>query len=429
MRWADRLMSHYLQGVFNRRMRFELGGPVALPEAGQARPEVLYIHIPFCESLCPFCSFHRVLLNRNRAQTYFRTLRDEIRQVAAHGYRPSVVYVGGGTPTVLPDELCETLALVGSLFPVRQISTETNPNHLREDIFVALKQAGVNRVSVGVQSFDDRLLRAMGRYDSYGSGEQMLQRLIEATGKFDTLNADMILNLPTQTQQSLQQDIHLLRDVIGIDQVSWYPLMTSSHTGTAMERSMGRYSQENEKPYYDLIRQAMDGNYQLSSVWCMSRKQGLIDEYITADTDYIGVGSGSFSYLDGTLYANTFSLQRYTRFIDKRGSAITAVRRLSLRDQAHYDMVMTLFGLNMDVGRLDRKYRGRLQRLLWKELLLLRLTGSVRTEGGQMRLTRRGQYEWVIIMREFFSSINNFRDQMRRQVRAELDIPGTLVTT
>lgn len=192
---------------------------------------------------------------------------------------------------------------------------------------------------------------------------------------------------------------------------------------------MGRYSQENEKPYYDLIRQAMDGNYQLSSVWCMSRKQGLIDEYITADTDYIGVGSGSFSYLDGTLYANTFSLQRYTRFIDKRGSAITAVRRLSLRDQAHYDMVMTLFGLNMDVGRLDRKYRGRLQRLLWKELLLLRLTGSVRTEGGQMRLTRRGQYEWVIIMREFFSSINNFRDQMRRQVRAELDIPGTLVTT
>jgi coproporphyrinogen III oxidase-like Fe-S oxidoreductase len=426
VRWADRLLSRYLQSVFNRRMRFERGGPVALPEAGQARPEVLYIHIPFCESLCPFCSFHRVLLNRDRAKTYFRTLRDEIRRVAERGYRPSVVYVGGGTPTVLPDELCETLALVRSLFPLQQISTETNPNHLREEIFAALKQAGVNRVSVGVQSFDDRLLRAMGRYDSYGSGEQIMQRLIDAGGKFDTLNADMILNLPTQTVQSLQQDIHLLRDVIGIDQISWYPLMTSSRTGKTMQRTMGCYNLENERPYYDLIRQEMDGSYRLSSVWCLSRKQGLIDEYITADTDYIGVGSGSFSYLDGTLYANTFSLRRYTRLIDKRGSAITAVRRLSLRDQAHYDMVMTLFGLQLDVDSLDRKYGGQLQRLLWKELLSLRLSGSVRTEGGKMRLTRRGQYKWVIIMREFFTSINNFRDQMRQQVRAELDIPGTM---
>ena len=134
-----------------------------LPEAGQTRPDVLYIHIPFCESLCPFCSFHRVLLDRDRAKTYFPMLRKEIRQVAARGYQPSVVYVGGGTPTVLPEELCETLALVRSLFPVRQVSIETNPNHLREDIFVALKQAGVNRVSVGVQSFDNRLLRAIDR--------------------------------------------------------------------------------------------------------------------------------------------------------------------------------------------------------------------------------------------------------------------------
>jgi coproporphyrinogen III oxidase-like Fe-S oxidoreductase len=422
MRWADRLLGHYLHSVFTRRMRFELGGPVALPEATQTGPEVLYIHVPFCESLCPFCSFHRVLLNRERAKTYFRALRDEIRCVAERGYHPSVVYVGGGTPTTLMEELCATLALVRSLFPVQQISTETNPNHLREEVFVALKEAGVNRVSVGVQSFDDRLLRAMGRYDSYGSGEQIAQRLLDAGGRFDTLNADMIFNLPRQTAQSLQQDIRILRDTIGIDQVSWYPLMTSRRTASAMRHSMGTYSPENEKLFYDLIRQAMGDSYQLSSVWCLSRKPGLVDEYITADTDYIGVGSGSFSYLDGVMYANTFSLRRYARLIDERGSAITALRRLSLRDQAHYDIIMTLFGLNMDVDTLQRKYRGRLHRLLWKELLLLRLTGSVHTEGGQMRLTRRGQYQWVITMREFFTGINNFRDQMRHQVRAELDI-------
>jgi menaquinone C8-methyltransferase len=424
MSWTNRLLGYYLHGNFNRRMHFELGRPVPLPEAGPARPEVLYIHIPFCESLCPFCSFHRVLLNRDRAKTYFRALRDEIRCVAERGYQPSVVYVGGGTPTTLTDDLCETLALVRSLFPVQQVSTETNPNHLREDVFGALKQAGVNRVSVGVQSFDDRLLRAMGRYDSYGSGEQIAQRLFEAGGHFDTLNADMIFNLPMQTAQSLQQDVRILRDTVGIDQVSWYPLMTSRRTDSAMRHTMGAYSLENEQPFYDLIRQAMGDSYLLSSVWCLSRKQGLVDEYITADTDYIGVGSGSFSYLNGVMYANTFSLRRYARLVDERGSAITALRRLSLRDQALYDMVMTLFGLNMDVDKLERKYRGRMHRLLWKEMLLLRLTGSVHTGGGRMWLTRRGQYLWVIAMREFFTGINNFRDQMRHQVQAELDILG-----
>ena len=216
----------------------------------------------------------------------------------------------------------------------------------------------------------------------------------------------------------------MLRDLIGIDQVSWYPLMTSRRTGSAMRYTMGAYSLENERLFYDLIRQSMGDCYHLSSVWCLSRKSGLVDEYIIADTDYIGVGSGSFSYLDGVMYANTFSLRRYARLIDERGSAITALRSLSLRDQAYYDMVMTLFGLNMDVDTLQRKYRGRLHRLLWKQLLLLRLTGSVHTEGGEMRLTRRGQYHWVITMREFFTGINNFRDQMRHQVRAELDILG-----
>jgi len=424
MRIIDRLQGRYLHSVFDRQMHFELGAPVALPTAGPARPTVLYIHIPFCESLCPFCSFHRVLLDRDLARTYFSTLRDEIRIVADKGFRPSIVYVGGGTPTVMPDELEKTLELVRSLFPVQQISTETNPNHLREDVFTALKAAGINRVSVGVQSFDDRLLRAMGRYHSYGSGAQIIERLKFAQGQFDTLNADMIFNLPHQTAASLQRDLAIIRDEIGIDQISWYPLMTSRRTGSAMKKSMGNYTLDNEQVFYDQLREALDPDYQLSSVWCFSRTRGLVDEYIIADTEYIGVGSGSFSYLGGVMYANTFSIKRYSRFIAGSRSAITAVRRLTVYEQAHYDMVMTLFGLSLDKQKLNHKYGGNLFRLLWKELSLLRLAGAVRDDGDRLLLTRRGQYEWVITMREFFTGINNFRDQMRHHVRVELDALG-----
>jgi coproporphyrinogen III oxidase-like Fe-S oxidoreductase len=421
MRTTDRLLGRYLRGAFANLAHFDLGAPVALPEASRAHPDVLYIHIPFCESLCPFCSFHRVKLDRNAAIPYFNSLRTEIRAVADKGFKPTIVYVGGGTPTVLPDELAATLDLARSLFPIRQISIETNPNHLRQEILSTLKSAGVNRVSVGVQSFDDDLLREMGRYESYGSARQIIERLQLAQGHFDTLNADMIFNLPHQSERSLRRDSEILREEIGIDQVSWYPLMASQRTGTRMQQSMGDYTLDNERPYYDLIRAAMDVDYQLASVWCFSRKAGLVDEYITADTEYIGVGSGSFSYLGGVMYANSFSIERYGRFIAKKGTAMTAVRQLTLIERARYDMVMTLFGLSMDKQKLNEKFDGRLFRILWKEILLLKLAGAVRDDGHSMTLTRKGQYEWLIIMREFFISINNFRDQMRRHGKAERD--------
>ena len=91
-----------------------------------------------------------------------------------------------------------TLELVRSLFPVRQISVETNPNHLREDVLSVLKSAGVDRLSVGIQTFDNDLLKDIGRYAPYGSGEQNRERLEFAQGRFGTLNADMIFNLPRQ---------------------------------------------------------------------------------------------------------------------------------------------------------------------------------------------------------------------------------------
>jgi coproporphyrinogen III oxidase-like Fe-S oxidoreductase len=416
---TERLMDVYLRRSYARQMHFELGTPLALPDVTGQQPRVLYIHIPFCESLCPFCSFHRVLLNLPKAATYFRALRQELRIIADKGYQPGIVYVGGGTPTILPDELALTLELVRSLFPVRQISVETNPNHLREDVLTVLKAAAVDRLSVGIQTFDDGLLRDMDRYDSYGSGDQNRERLQFAQGWFRTLNADMIFNLPGQREASLLRDLDILVHQVQVDQASFYPLMTSRRTSKAMRKSMGPYSLHNEKPFYDLIRREMVRDYQLSSVWCYSRNAGLADEYIIADTSYIGAGSGAFSYLDGVMYANTFAINRYGRLIHKTGAAITS--HLVLRDlqQARYDLVMTLFGLCLQKNEFRQRYGGRFFKLLWKELLTLRLAGTTVNDAGEIRLTTRGEYHWVILMREFFTGVNNFRDQMRDHVMAE----------
>jgi molybdenum cofactor biosynthesis enzyme MoaA len=264
---------------------------VDLPVPHAGRRDLLYVHVPFCESVCPFCTFHRVLLQKSLAADYFAALRRELRAYHERGFEFSAVYVGGGTPTVLPDELAETLALIRALFGAEEISVETNPNHLVADVLDVLKEAGVNRLSVGVQSFDDDLLREMGRYAAYGSGAQIRDRLRRASGIFDTLNVDMIFNFPHQGYKSLQTDIDILTQELGVDQISFYPLMPASSTESNPAQTLGELTFTREPRFYELILERMGRVYSPSSVWCFSKAKGMIDEYIVERDNYIGTGT------------------------------------------------------------------------------------------------------------------------------------------
>ena len=168
----------------------------SVPPVPTAGAGYLYLHVPFCEQLCPFCSFHRVQHRHGLALCYFHALREEVRRYHAAGFLFTGAYFGGGTPTTEPEELVETIRLVRKLFGLREISVETNPKDLRPEILEPLREAGVTRLSVGVQSFDDRLLKEMERYDKYGSGAEAAEHVHRAAGIFPSLNLDFIFNLP-----------------------------------------------------------------------------------------------------------------------------------------------------------------------------------------------------------------------------------------
>ena len=414
------LVTRYLRHIVGAHMRFDdepVGGRPPSPRRGHEY--LLYVHIPFCEVLCPFCPFHRVRFREPQASRYFAALRQEIRSYHECGFDFSGVYVGGGTPTVIPEELAETLALIRSLYAVNEISVETNPNHLRAEVVSLLKAAGVNRLSVGVQSFDDVLLKEMGRYDSYGSSAFIVERLNSVQGVFDTLNADMMFNLPHQTLASLQKDLRILADNVKVDQVSFYPLMTAPRTRQAMSLTMGEVTFHREKSFYQTILAAMKRGYQPSSAWCFSRGNSMIDEYIVDYDEYVGVGSGAFSYVNGTMYSSTFSTNRYIDHVDGGRTGITAARRLDPREQMDYDFLMKLFSLSMDKKAIEAKYDGAFHRALWKELLAFKLLGALVEEGGRYRVTEKGMYYWVMMMREFFMGVNRLRDAMRLRIREE----------
>ncbi|MGZ3648080.1 MAG: coproporphyrinogen III oxidase family protein [Syntrophales bacterium] len=397
---------------FARLMKFENGGLWITDSGSLKKLPLLYIHIPFCEKLCPYCSFHRVVFDSALCRDYFKALRKEIMLYKGRGYDFSGIYVGGGTPTILIEELEETLKLARQSFSIRQISVETNPNHLTDETVSALKRAGINRLSVGVQSFDDQLLRNMDRYDKYGSCEAITSRLSQTLGQFDTLNADMIFNFPSQSMTMLDRDLDILMD-LGIDQITYYPLMVSDSTRQAVGEKFGYVDYAKEEQFYHRITERLIPAYRHSSAWCFSKNAVMIDEYIVDYDEYAGIGSGSIGYLNGICYANTFNIPEYISQVNRGEIPIMASRSFQLKDQLQYDFLMKLFGMNMDIQASQTKYGGVFYRALWFNILAFVLAGALQYRPSRLYLTKRGCYLWVIMMREFFIAVNNFRDFCR----------------
>jgi menaquinone C8-methyltransferase len=412
-----------------RLFRFRTRGFLRMTDADghvPARPRDgachLYVHIPFCEVLCPFCSFHRVQHCHAQARRYFTALRRELGLYHCAGFTFSGVYFGGGTPTVEPEELLDTIDLARLLFGVREISVETNPSDLRPGLLELLRRSGVTRLSVGVQSFDDTLLREMGRYEKYGSGAEIVERVRQAAGMFPTLNLDLIFNQPHQTTASLERDLELVR-ATGANQVSCYPLMTSPSVRRQMVSTMGLPRSGQLRSLYQTIQQRLQPDFAPTSAWCFTRRGEGGDEYIVAAENYVGVGSGAFSYLDGTLYATTFSLASYEARIEANRTGIVTMHRLGATDRMRYSLLVRMFGLRLDHDWARRRHGARFFRRLWGELRTLEWLGAARRDAHGWGLTPRGMYWLMLMMSEFFQAVNRYRDAMRAHVLAEKAAP------
>jgi coproporphyrinogen III oxidase-like Fe-S oxidoreductase len=414
MSLINQIVTYMAKREFARSLKFEEGTSPELPSCNDEKQRLLYIHIPFCEELCPYCSFHRITFEKTIAKRYFNALRREIKIYREKDYKFKGIYVGGGTPTVLIDELAETLNLAREVFSVTDISVETNPNHLNSKNIEILQQSGVKRLSVGVQTFNDDLLKTIGRYDKYGSGKTIVERLKNTQGCFDTLNADMIFNFPGQTSEMLDADLAILLN-LNMEQVTFYPLMISALTREIMGKTIGNVDFRGEEKLYKLIVRRLKNNYDFSSAWCFSRKRTLIDEYVVDYDEYAGLGSGAIGYLRGTCYSNTFDIAEYIASLEQGKLPLQASRKFDLHDQMSYDFMMKLFSTKLDITALQEKYNGKFLNTLWKEIAAFEIVRAFRYFPPYLHLTPRGHYLWVIMMREFFIAVNNFRDYCRKQ--------------
>jgi len=375
---------------------------------GVGQSAALYIHIPFCRTLCPFCCFNRYLYKEDKARRYFKSLKKELDLYIERGFKFTSFYFGGGTPPILMDELLGFIDYLKEKFEVKEISLESTPAELNPHIIDLLKQAGINRLSIGVQSFDNDILKAMGRVTS--TGEEAREKVLMAQGHFDTVNIDLIFNFPFQSLKQFEVDIEIFKSM-KVDQATFYPLMASPHKRSAMERRFNRVNPGRESRFYDLIlNNIYEDSYRASTAWCFSRGDRIIDEYIINFDDYIGIGSGSVSIVNGNFFVNSFSLERYDEFISQGRLPVIGWRKLSEKEALRYYFLTALFGMSVDKAKFRRRFGGDMEKKLRLELQALRWSGIIRGKD-RIEVTRRGMFPVNIMMRDFFASLNGLRER------------------
>lgn len=418
---SERLISHTL-GFLNRSyLATQTVDLTALPAPRDGHRYVLYAHVPFCERLCTYCSFNRFLFKEDHARAYFADLRTEMRTCADLGYDFDSLYVGGGTPTILLDELADTIDLARSLFPsLGEVSSETSPNHLTPEL-VSILDGRVQRLSVGIQSFDDCLLMQMDRLGKYGSGEEVFERVATVAGDFPSFNVDMIFNFPSQTEEVLRRDIELVK-ATGANQTTFYPLMASPLRRAELAQSVGDIDYPREARFYDLICSELSPEFEAASAWTFSRdKSVMIDEYIVDYPEYVGIGSGALSYLDDTIYGNTFSLGEYhARVSEGAMGVVKRGARYGLFARMRYRFVTDLFGLRLDKRRFRRDFGVPVEIGLGAELVFMAAVGGIASNTREhVTLTDKGRYLLLVMMRETLALSNDARDRARAELPLE----------
>ena len=408
------------------RAKNEASGTLPAPVPG--REYMLYVHVPFCDVLCPYCSFTRFPFHEDAARRYFEALRAEMKMIKDLGYEPPSAYIGGGTPTILMDELERTIDYMCELFPtIKEVSSETNPPHLDRARLERLSHM-VQRFSVGVQSFDNDLLKRMDRFHKYGSAEEIVERIQNVHDMFDTFNVDMIFNFPGQTPEMILRDIDVFKTT-GANQITYYPLMASPGSEKLMETCFhGQVDYNLERDLYNTIFDTMtapaeDGGagFYATDVYTFAKdREAMIDEYVVDYGEFVAAGCGGYSFLGDKIYNNDSSLAGYIRRVEDGHMSVASRIDLGRANEKRYRMGRELFGLRLDNRAWRRDYGKYIQYDMPVEYGFLAANGAFdKNNADELTLTRKGRYLVLVLMRQIFVGMNTERDRLRTLLPAD----------
>lgn len=273
----------------------------------------VYVHIPFCERKCEYCDFVSFNCGENTRQEYLQALIEEIKAFDSNGYVVDSIFFGGGTPTLLTATQFESIVdCIKQCFvlDLQEFTVEGNPNSYSHEKVQLYKKLGVTRLSVGVQSLDDKVLKGIGRVHNAVQGVECLKML--AKSGLD-INCDMMVGLPYQTLDIVRRDIQKVVD-IGVNSVSCYSLILEDGTPIFEKVKNGEVVLPDEDTTTDMFDIASNilqksglNAYEISNFG----KPCLHNIGYWTLKEYVGFGLSSHSLIDNTRYYNTSSMTEY----------------------------------------------------------------------------------------------------------------------
>jgi oxygen-independent coproporphyrinogen-3 oxidase len=359
----------------------------------------LYLHVPFCSAICNYCNFNRGLFDAELKRRYVDALVDEIERAGkAAPAAADTIYFGGGTPSLLEaDEIARIISACESSFDVaaeREVTLEANPESITEARLRAFRDAGVNRLSFGVQSFREEELRRLSRLHSVDRARAALGEA-RAAG-FDNVSLDLMMWLPGQSVgqwlESVEQAIALAPEHLSLYMLEVYP-----NAPLKEEMARARWSQAPDDDAAQMYVEAMSRleaagleQYEISNVARRGRRSRHNLKYWT-DGEWLGFGPGAHSTRGGVRWKNTPSTEEYIERVAGGAAVAVDVRRLT-GDERLGDALFTALRLvdGIDGNAIQTRYGVDVWRRYGADLEPFIEAGCLQRDGARLRLTRQG---------------------------------------
>lgn len=364
----------------------------------------IYIHIPFCKSICPYCPYNKVLYEKNKAQRYKEALIKEILlyKEKIGDKKITSIYIGGGTPTLLIHELEDVLQVVQENYDFHgDIGIEIYPTAVNEELLCKLKEMKINLISLGVQTFDDEKLKFLGR--AYTEKEIHKAITLIKTFHFQCVDIDIMTNIPGQTYEDIKNDLDKVY-AYEIDQLSIYPLIVFPMTSLSRrikEKGLTRFSEWEEKKILQMIDKiSREHGYERTSIWTYGKNTENRYTSVTRES-FVGFGAGASSHFGNYFYMNTFHTDVYIKALEEEKIPINMVNTMTGREK----MIFWLFWRCYD-GVIDQK---RFYELFGKDMkkefqllfVLLKLFLLGKEKNGKVVLTDLGRFIYHYVEKQY----------------------------
>lgn len=369
----------------------------------------IYIHIPFCKSKCYYCDFISYTNKQSYVEEYIKNVIEELAQYNLTNYNVTTIYIGGGTPSFIDEkyivQLLENLKLKllnnKTNFEEIEITIEINPGTITKSKIEQYKKAGINRVSIGLQSTDNAMLKQIGRIHTYQEFLEAYQ--IIKTAGIKNINIDLMIGLPNQTIQMLKATLEEIKK-LNPSHVSVYSLIVEENTKIEEmidNKELQLPDEELERQMYWYVKNTLELNgyihYEISN-FAKEGKKSKHNLNCWEQKEYIGLGASAHSYLNNVRYSNsTFLDEKNWNFKNK-----TVEEQQTLQDQKREYMLLGLRKIEgVSIKKFKEKFVDNPIFLFRKEIQKLVEENLIEVDGDNIRLTTKGLDLANLVWQEF----------------------------